>query len=78
LNFQIEDRKKGRRTDLWRVWSLQEAIYLGEVSWFAHWRRYTFRPVADTVFDAGCLREVAIFCDFETRRHVVGRRSVGD
>lgn len=75
LRFQIEDRPKDRKTDLWRVWSLQGGAYLGAVSWWAHWRKYAFRPNADCVFDGDCLHEIAEFCDSETHSHIVGRRA---
>lgn len=78
LSFRIEERKQDRKTDLWRVWSLQGGTYLGEVSWWAHWRKYTFRPIADSVFDGDCLREIATFCELETQNHRSGRRTFAD
>ncbi len=75
VSFQIADRPEGRKTDLWEVWSLQRGIHLGQVKWFKSWRKYAFHPDADRVFDEECLREIATFCELETRGHVVARRA---
>jgi hypothetical protein len=36
-------------------------VVLGQIKWFAPWRRYCFYPHADTLFDSSCLTEVNIF-----------------
>ena len=38
-------------------------IYLAAIAWHAPWRRYTVLPVDGTIWDAGCLREVAAQLD---------------
>lgn len=78
LSFTKNDRKEKAKTDVWEVWALQTAMHLGQVSWFNHWRKYTFQPAAGFVFDADCLREVATFCELETRQHKTGRRAFKD
>lgn len=75
LSFQIEDRTQGRKTDLWRVWDLQKASYLGEVAWIKNGRSYGFHQTSAAKIDSDSLRELALFCEFETRRHIVGRRA---
>lgn len=75
VSFQIEDRQEGRKTDLWRVWDLQRARYLGEIAWIKSGRRYGFHQMSIAKIDSDCLREIATFCDLETRRGVVGRRA---
>jgi hypothetical protein len=47
-------------THTWSVWN--GSTYLGEIRWFAHWRRYVFYPDKDTLFDPGCLAELGAFC----------------
>lgn len=42
---------------------------LGLIRWYGPWRKYTFEPRADTVFDAACLREIADRCELYTERH---------
>lgn len=34
---------------------------LGTIKWYAPWRRYVFFPQGGTLFDAGCLAEIAQF-----------------
>ena len=44
-------------------------ITLGEVSWFGRWRCYAFFPHLDTVFEKTCLRDIADFCEEQTKAH---------
>jgi hypothetical protein len=53
-----------RDTGKTRVFSVfSGAVGLGDVSWYAPWRRYVFFPGAETLFDAACLKEVTAFID---------------
>lgn len=49
-----------RVTAIWNV-TTSEGSPLGEIRWFAPWRRYVFFPVPNTLFDSGCLKEIANF-----------------
>lgn len=42
---------------------------LGTVSWFGRWRKYTFWPMEDTVYEENCLRTIAEFCETITKDH---------
>jgi hypothetical protein len=59
-----------RKTNRWNVVGAdaghRESIVIGWVSWFARWRRYAFFPVAGTVYDPDCLRDLATFCEERT------------
>lgn len=62
------------KTKTWIVMSnYEESLELGEISWFARWRKYTFRPKNDTVFEEKCLRDIAQFCQDQTKKHKDGR-----
>ena len=53
---------------------------LGWINWYAPWRRYVFRPWAETLFDAECLEEIAVFCCNETaarKRERVAKKLLG-
>jgi len=52
------------RTRRWAVSS--QGHELGEVRWYAPWRRYAFYPVGGTLYDAACLAELAAFCQRQT------------
>jgi hypothetical protein len=62
LQFWKQPTSLDRKTYIWEVRSLQGAP-LGVVEWFNQWRRYTFLPNDDTVFDVVCLREIADFIE---------------
>ena len=64
-------------TARWDVRAMNYA-YLGEVKWFAHWRKYCFFPSRDTVFDQGCLREISDFIEHETAAHKAARKAQRD
>jgi hypothetical protein len=39
---------------------------LGEIRFFPTWRKYSFYPYGQTVYEADCLRDIAQFCADET------------
>lgn len=39
----------------------REAI--GLVKWYGSWRRYTYQPFCDTVYEQTCMREISDFID---------------
>lgn len=79
VSFQIEDRRRGAKTDVWHVWSLKlPAAHLGIVKWFPTWRRYAFFPGAETLFDGTCLRDIAAFVESETEKQRKGRRAFSE
>lgn len=56
------------KTHVWGVLSSRWYIHrgtvnteLGTIKWYAPWRRYVFIPQAGTLYDAGCLAEIAAF-----------------
>jgi hypothetical protein len=52
-----------------KKWDVQSSgVHLGWVSWYSHWRKYTFNP-GDSIFDHACLREIADFIESETAKH---------
>ena len=67
LIFQEPAPSASGKTKVWEVRNAGQG--LGQIRWMAQWRRYWFVPNAGTGFDAGCLREIAIYCEAETCRH---------
>ena len=59
LNF-IKSDSTGK-TDIYDIASSLNDAYLGVIKWYSPWRRYTFYPKDDTLFDAGCLAEIEEF-----------------
>jgi hypothetical protein len=57
------------KTKRWAVVAKEGGHKLGDIRWYGPWRQYTFQPVAHTVFERQCLRDLADFCDNETLAH---------
>lgn len=68
LSFSPAGQSASGKTKFWLVRCGQQ--YLGDVSWHGLWRKYCFYPHPVTFFDAACLRQIAMFVEGETRRHL--------
>ena len=45
-------------------WAVSKGdLRLGEIEWYAAWRRYCFFPHGSTLFDSSCLKEIVDFID---------------
>ena len=53
----------GNTGKTWKYRVANSATKLGEVKWYAPWRRYCFFPSGSVLFDASCLREITMFMD---------------
>ena len=60
---------KSGKTHLWKVIALNDGAMLGYVRWYGAWRKYSFYPLATTLYESTCLRDLAQFCDERTREH---------
>ena len=56
-------------TKRWAVMPKDGSAQIGRVQWYGPWRKYCFMPVANTVFEQICLREIAAFCEDQTKLH---------
>lgn len=65
----IEVPAEDRKTKLFEVYAKNRMAKLGEVRFYGAWRKYVFSPNGEVlaVFDSGCLREIAEFCDERTK-----------
>jgi hypothetical protein len=63
----VEDTSAAK-TNRWEVVT-SEGTIIGRISWYAPWRKYCFSPREDTVYEQVCLREIADFCERETKAH---------
>jgi len=57
------------KTLVWYVVNRYEDSHLGRIKWFGRWRKYSFFPKPECVFEEVCLREIADFCERKTREH---------
>lgn len=75
VSYQLNERRQGAKTDTWEAWGLQTGSHIGQVRWYAPWRKYCFYPGADRLFDETCLKSIAVFLEWETRKHRTGKRA---
>ena len=50
-----------------RVQNKHDFSFLGDIRWYSKWRKYAFYPRADTLFEHECLRDIAAFCEEQTK-----------
>ena len=59
----IELTTGGRKKTLtWEVRSKRN-IQLGWIVWYSPWRQYCFYPIAQTIFNIGCLSDIQKFIE---------------
>jgi hypothetical protein len=72
IRFVLSDYRRNPnrvyKTKVWRVDS-KDGVELGYIEWYSRWRCYTFTPLADTVYEKRCLRDIADFCEQETKSY---------
>lgn len=71
IRFSLVGTSPSGKTSLWNVYA-EAGTYLGEVKWFGRWRKYSFYPAPDCVFEQTCLRELAEFIEARTREQRTG------
>jgi hypothetical protein len=54
-------------TKLFSVYALKDGFFLGEVEWFPDWKQFVFSPADNTVESPTCLRDIADFCEMQTK-----------
>jgi hypothetical protein len=70
----IEIDNNGKKTKVWAVVKKEDVTgdvrsSLGHIKWFGAWRKYCFFPLEYTVFEWDCLRDIADFCQEETKKY---------
>lgn len=58
---KCKGRPKGMKTDIYNIWTKDGVSFLGEVRWYAPWRKYTFQPAHNTIFENQCLSDIIAF-----------------
>jgi len=56
-----------RKTNVYEVSAQADNFPLGRIAWYAHWRKYVFEPNSKCIFEERCLRDIAQFCEEETK-----------
>lgn len=72
IEFHDGGRSPSGKTAIWFVYAKGRDLrggQLGQIAWFGRWRCYGFFPLAGTVYERTCLRDIADFCERETAAH---------
>lgn len=64
LNFN--ETKDTGKTKCWDVKSL-DGLKLGEIKWYASWRKYCFFTMPNCIFDIKCIKEITEFISIQTQ-----------
>lgn len=63
IDFIKLKRPFDRKTDVYQVVTKDGNTLLGIVSWYASWRKYSFMPNSNCVFETQCLKDIVEFID---------------
>jgi len=63
------------KTKVWEVVTKEEDNFLGIIKWFGRWRKYTFMPSSNSVYEEVCLREIADWIECRTKEHRDAKRT---
>ena len=60
VRFQLAGFSDSGLTQVWNVLMIRHGLEsLGEIRWFGRWRQYAFFPLENTLYSAGCMRDIA-------------------
>jgi hypothetical protein len=69
IEFRHAGQSRSKKTGIWDVRTVVGIRQrIGQVKWFAPWRRYVFIPETDTLYDEKCLKKLAEFCEAATKQ----------
>ncbi len=77
ITFKRPTKSDSGKTKIWKVASSEDGWILGVVKWDGRWRKYAFLIYSESIFEEGCLREIADFCQRQTKTQHKKRRSHG-
>jgi hypothetical protein len=64
----IELSKSGI-TKIYNVYPKESDSALGQIKWFARWRKYSYFPNTGTLYEEKCLRDLATVIEDLTKQH---------
>lgn len=68
-HITFEELTPNAATRRWAVMPKDRSQQIGGISWYGPWRKYCFFPMYQTVYEQVCLREIAAFCENQTKLH---------
>jgi len=68
-HIRISHYSNKPKTKVWVVLNKYDATHLGHIGWFPKFRKYSFYPCLNTVYEEECLRNIADFIEHMTKAH---------
>lgn len=64
IEFVIQHKPENRKTDIYLVQTKGDnPITIGCIKWYGSFRKYSFFPYENTVFENQCLKDIANFLE---------------
>jgi len=60
VRFDLAE-KQNPKTAVWNVIAKEGGYSIGQIKWFGRWRKYSFFPIADTIYESVCLQDITDF-----------------
>lgn len=67
VKFVFARKSPTGKTNIWDVVNKENQVLLGEISFWGGWHSYVFSPKVDMIFEKQCLRDIADFCEAQTK-----------
>jgi hypothetical protein len=67
--LDFESTESSTKTDHWSVQNHKTHTELGIVKWAGTWRQYCYFPTINAMYSASCLKDIAEFCETETKNY---------
>lgn len=71
IEFVPDRFNKKQPADLqrWQVVAKKGNTALGNIAYYHPWSKFCFYPLIGTLYDAGCMRDIADFCETQTEEY---------
>ena len=56
--FVMKETVTNRKTPIYTIFEYSRSNILGEIRWYAPWRKFCFYPDKETIWDTNCLDEI--------------------
>lgn len=61
IEFILQPKDPKRKTDIYLVYNKENKVCLGRVAWHGGFRKFSFSPYENLVFESQCLQDIAKF-----------------
>ena len=61
IYIDLLTKSKSGKTNIYQV--ISNGIHLGDIKWYAPWRKYAFFPQEKTLYEQDCLKDIAKFLE---------------